>query len=162
MDLIANGRIKLAAEKKRRIMAASAPFRRAHAGDVLHILDALSVPLIIEGREVVRGAIPLLVNIGVAPFAGCRLHKEFGGNFSAIHGLGRTRKKRTGWTVTFTVHGGGRDGRIGNSISALPACLAEPPRPCRQNCRARKYSDETQQREAKARERGNGLTLARR
>src|SRR5258708_295712 len=52
-DLL-DGRIEQAAVEQRRIVAAGAPFRGTHAGDALHVLDALAVPLIVEGGEMMH------------------------------------------------------------------------------------------------------------
>ena len=68
-------------KSKRRIVAARAPFGGLHAGDILHVLDAFAIPLIVEGRKMMSGAVPLFVNVRVAALAGFRLHEIFRGNF---------------------------------------------------------------------------------
>src|SRR6266568_9347956 len=49
-DLLDRG-VKQAAVEERGIVATGAPFRGTHAGNALHVLDALAVPLIVEGGE---------------------------------------------------------------------------------------------------------------
>ncbi len=53
-----------------RVMAPSAPFGRLGADRILHVLDRLAIPLIIERRKMMRRAVPLLVNIFVTALAG--------------------------------------------------------------------------------------------
>ena len=81
---LANRSIEHSAEEKRWIVATGAPFRGFHAGDVLHVFDAFAIPLIVEGRKVVGGTVPLFVNVGVAAFAGLRLHEIFCRNIFAV------------------------------------------------------------------------------
>ena len=70
-------RIEQAAVEQRRIVATGAPFRRLHARDFLHVLDALAVPLVVERRKMVDGTIPLFVDVGVAALASIGLHEIF-------------------------------------------------------------------------------------
>ncbi len=72
------------AEHQRRVVAAAAPLRGLDAVDVLHVLDRLPVPLVVERRKVVRGAVPLLVDVGVAALAGLRVHEEAGLDVRAV------------------------------------------------------------------------------
>ena len=44
----ANRSIEHSAKQQRRIVTAGAPFRRLHAGNILHVFDALAIPLIVE------------------------------------------------------------------------------------------------------------------
>ena len=67
-DLL-DGCVHHAAVEHGGIVASSAPLRRPRAHDVLHVLDALAVPLVIERGEVVRGAAPLFVDIFVTTLA---------------------------------------------------------------------------------------------
>ena len=105
-------RIEHPAVEQRRIVATGAPFRRLHARDVLHILDALAVPLVVEGRKMVHRAVPLFVDVGVAALASIGLHEVFGRNIAAMFGLGGAGEKLALRPVTFTVHGLGRHVRI--------------------------------------------------
>ena len=52
-----------------RIVAAAAPFRRLCADSVLHVFNGLAIPLVIERREMVSRAEPLLVNVLMAALA---------------------------------------------------------------------------------------------
>src|SRR5258708_39730380 len=101
-------------------MAAGAPFRRAHSGYVLHVLDALAIPLIVERREMMRGAGPLLVNVRVAALAGLRLHEIFRGNVAAIFGLRGAGEKLALRSVAFAVHGRSRHSRVRDAVLVLP------------------------------------------
>ena len=85
-DLL-DGRIEQAAVEQGGIVATGAPFRGAHAGDVLHVLDALAIPLIVERRKVVHRTVPLGVNIGVAALAGLRFHEVLRRNVDVVFGL---------------------------------------------------------------------------
>src|SRR5678816_4830379 len=53
-------------------MAAAAPLRRLRPDGVLHVLDRLAIPLVVEGREMVHGAFPLGRDIGVTAFGPAR------------------------------------------------------------------------------------------
>src|SRR5579864_9403537 len=66
-DLV-DGGIEFAAEEQRGVVTSRTPFTGLHARDVLHIFDALAIPLIVEGRKMMRGAFPLLINIRMASF----------------------------------------------------------------------------------------------
>src|SRR4030095_13020775 len=63
-------RIEHSAEEQCWVVATRAPLRRSYAGDVLHVFDAFAIPLIVERGKMVGRAIPLLVHIFVAAFAG--------------------------------------------------------------------------------------------
>ena len=70
-------RIHHAAVKHRGIMTACAPLGRPRALDVLHVLDTLAIPLIVERRKMMCRALPLLVDILMAALAGIRFHEVF-------------------------------------------------------------------------------------
>src|SRR6266700_325843 len=108
-------------------MTAGAPLGRFHAGDVLHILDAFAIPLIVERRKVVRGTVPLFVNVGVAAFASLRLHKVFCRNVFAVPRLRGTRKELPAGAVAFAVHGLRGHMRIDDAIAVFPRDVADPP-----------------------------------
>ena len=101
---LANRRIEHSAEEQRRIVTASTPFGGFHPGDVLHVLNTFAIPLIVEGRKVMRRAVPLFVDVFVAPLASLRLHEIFRGNVFSVFGLRGTWEKFAGGTVAFTVH----------------------------------------------------------
>ncbi len=99
-------------EEERVVVATGAPLGGADAGDALHVLDRLPVPLVVERSEVVRGRIPFLIDVHVAARlpAGLGLHEELalrnelsvGGSrrgwkertLRASHGLARHRDRR--------------------------------------------------------------------
>src|SRR5579863_707399 len=54
MNDLLDWRIHQAAVENSRVVASAAPLRRLRANRVLHILDALAVPLIVKRREVMR------------------------------------------------------------------------------------------------------------
>jgi len=71
--------IEQTAVEQRGIVAARAPLGRTHACDFLHVLDALAVPLVVEGREMMHRAVPLFVDIRVATLAGVGFMKYLEG-----------------------------------------------------------------------------------
>ena len=103
-----------------RIVASAAPFRRLGADRILHVLDRLAVPLIVERREMVGGTEPLIVDIFVATFAGVRLHEELAGNFLLAINLRGAGKERTFGPIAFAIHVVGRHGGILDAAARLP------------------------------------------
>src|SRR5579862_5442559 len=77
------------------IVAAGAPLGRLHADHVLHVLDALAIPGVVERGKMMRGALPLLVDIGVAALAALRLREVGGRNLTVMQRLRRARKEGT-------------------------------------------------------------------
>ena len=59
VDLFLDRPVEAAVEEDRVIVAAGTPLRRLCADDVLHVLDRLAVPLVVERREVVHRRLPL-------------------------------------------------------------------------------------------------------
>src|SRR6266404_2809627 len=84
--------------------ATGAPFRRLHARDFLHVLDALAVPLVVERRKMVDGTIPLFVDVGVAALASIGLHKVFGRDVAAMSGLSGAGEKFALRPVALAIH----------------------------------------------------------
>src|SRR5208337_478945 len=103
------------------IVASAAPFRRLGANRVLHILDRLAVPLVVERRKMVRRTEPLVVDIFVTALAGIRFHEKLAGNFLLPVNLRGAREKRTLRPIAFAIHVGGWDRRILNADTRLPA-----------------------------------------
>src|SRR5579872_333059 len=62
-------RIHQSAVKHSRIMTTAAPLRRARADGVLHVLNALAIPLVVKRGELVLRAEPLVVNVLMAALA---------------------------------------------------------------------------------------------
>ena len=102
---LSDGRIHHAAEKQGWIMAARAPLRWPRAHHILHVLEALPVPLVVERGEVVCRAVPLFKNIGVAAFARGGLHEEPARDETPVDGLSRAWEERTFGPIAFAVHG---------------------------------------------------------
>src|SRR4029077_7340033 len=112
VDVLLDRRIHHAAEEESGIVAAGAPFGLFDAVDFLHVLDAFAIPLIVEGREVMHGALPLLVNVGVAAFAGLGIEEVVGGDVVAVFGLDGAGEEFAVGAVAFLIHGGGSEGGI--------------------------------------------------
>src|ERR1700689_5173301 len=112
--------VKHAAVEQRGIVASGAPLRRFYSDGVLHVLEALAIPSIVEGRKMVRRTLPFLVNVCVAALAGIGFGKIIRGNLPAVGRLGGTRKKRTARAIAFAVHGSRRDRRILDPVTAFP------------------------------------------
>src|ERR1700685_3850261 len=106
-DLL-DGRTHQAAVEHGGIVASATPLGRLGANRVLHILDALAVPLIVEGREMMRRAEPLIVDVFMAAFAGVGLHEKLAGNLLSAVNLRRTGKEWPIRTIAFAIHGGRR------------------------------------------------------
>ena len=60
------GRIEAAVEEDGVVVASGAPFAALRAAQFLHVQDGGPIELVVERREVVHGAFPLLVDILVA------------------------------------------------------------------------------------------------
>jgi hypothetical protein len=112
VEVFFDGRIHHAAEEHGGVVAAAAPLGGLGADHVLHVLNALAVPLVVEGGEAVGRTLPLLVDVGVAALAGFRLHEVLGFDEAAVGGLGRAGEEGAVGAVAFFVHGGGGQGRI--------------------------------------------------
>src|ERR1700722_7678068 len=108
--------VEHSAIKQRGIVATRAPFRRLHPDGVLHVLDAFSVPLIIERREMMRGTLPLFIDVRMAALAGIRLHEIIRGNVSAMGGLSGAWEIRALRTVCIVAHRRRRDGGVLDAV----------------------------------------------
>src|SRR5438477_10537669 len=109
-------------------MAAGAPLGGTRASDFLHVLDALAVPLVVEGREMMHRAVPLLVDVGMAALAGVRFHEVLGGNIAAVSGLRGAGEELPLRTVAFAVHSVGLQQRIRDAVRVF---RGDPARPLR-------------------------------
>ena len=94
VDLLLDRPVEAAVEEHRVVVAAGAPFRRLRADGVLHVLDRLAVPLVVERRKVVRRRVPLVVDVLVAAAARCAGHEEVRRDGAADVGVGRRGKER--------------------------------------------------------------------
>jgi hypothetical protein len=124
---LADGSVKHSAKEQSRVVTAGTPLGSFHPGDILHVFDAFAIPLIVEGRKVVSGTIPLGVDIFVAAFAGLRLHKIFRGDIFSVFGLHGAREEFSGRAITFAVHGFGGEFGIDDAIGIFPPNGASPP-----------------------------------
>src|SRR5262249_17256384 len=76
MDDLFEGVSHKAAIQHGRIGASATPLRGLGAYTVLHVLNALAIPLIVERRKMVRRALPLFVDIGMTALAAVGLHEK--------------------------------------------------------------------------------------
>src|SRR5207302_7773379 len=113
--------VHLARIEHGRVVTPTAPLRRARANRVLHVLNALAIPLVIERREVMDRTEPLVVNVLMAAPAGIGLHEKLAGNFLAAVDLRRTGEEGALGAVAFTIHARRRVGRVRNHRARLPA-----------------------------------------
>src|SRR4029077_17724781 len=74
-----------------------------------------------------RGAVPLFVDVFVAPLASLRLHEIFRGNVFSVFGLRGTREKFAGGTVALTIHRFWRHFGICYAVAVLPGNFSHPP-----------------------------------
>src|SRR6266481_7445342 len=107
-------------------MAACAPLGGLYADHVLHVLDAFAIPGVVERGKMVRGALPLLVDVGVAALAALRLHKVGGWNLTVMQRLCGAGEEWARRSVAFIVHGGGSYCGVFDAMVALPGHFAEP------------------------------------
>src|SRR5262249_33557749 len=89
IDLFFYWAIKPPVEEHRVIVTACAPFRRASADYILHVLDRFSVPLIVERPEMMRRRIPLIVDVFVTASALFAGHEKCRGDRSTDVCFGR-------------------------------------------------------------------------
>src|SRR5262245_47579910 len=83
VDLFLDKPIEATVKEHGMIVASSAPFARLGPDDVLHVFDRFPIELIVEGREVMHRALPLLVDVAMAFAAGPRLHEKARRNHAA-------------------------------------------------------------------------------
>ncbi|MEZ5364303.1 MAG: hypothetical protein R2748_18695 [Bryobacterales bacterium] len=116
IDLLDRRLLEAAVEEHRVIVAAGAPLRRLHAGRLLHVLDRLAIELVVERREVVHRAVPLLVDILMALPAGFRVEEELGRDRTADVGGRRRWEERAVRAAAFALHRQRRSGWIENTL----------------------------------------------
>ena len=116
VDLFLDRPVEPAVEEDRVIVAAGAPFRRLRAADVLHVLDRLAVPLVVERREVVRRRVPLVVDVLVTARAHGARHEEVRRDDAADVRVGRRRKERAVGTAPFLLHRQRRHERVLDAV----------------------------------------------
>ncbi len=114
-------------EEHRVVVAARAPLRRLRAHRVLHVLDGLAVPLVVEGGEAVGRRAPLLVDLLVAAPALLRGHEEVGRDHPAHVGLGGGGKEGSLRPLALPLHRHGRERGVDDAVLGRrdvrhPAC----------------------------------------
>ena len=119
LDVADGEPLHLIRDAQRVVMASSAPQRRLDADCVLHVLDGFPVPLVIERSEVVHRALPLVVNVRVAPAAGLGAHEKFGKNRPAVGRLRGAGKHEAVGAATFVIHARRRRPRISDHVSRV-------------------------------------------
>ena len=101
----ANGMfLHLAGKNQRMIVTAATPERRLDSVHVLHVFNRFAIPLVIKGREVMHGALPLVVNVRVASAAGLRIHEELGVDRLVVRRLGGAREHKIICPAAFLFH----------------------------------------------------------
>src|SRR6516162_6356978 len=118
-DLL-DGRVHHAAVQQCGIVTACTPLRRLYAVHLLHVLNALAVPLIVERREVMGGAVPLLEDVLMAAFAGVGLHEELRWYVAVAIHLRRAGEKLSACAVALVIHRKRRDLGIANDEMPAP------------------------------------------
>ena len=110
------------------VVASRAPLAALGAArNVLHVLDGFPVKLIIERREMVHGALPLVVNILVAFAAALRIHEEVGWDDAAHIGLGRRGPEGRLGSAAFLFHRNGDQRRVADAaVGIREIALVEP------------------------------------
>ena len=123
VDLLADRPVEAPVEEHGVVVAAGAPLGRLGADDVLHVLDRLAVPLVVERRKMVRRRVPLLVDVLVAAPARLARKEEVRRNDSVDVGVRRRREERAVGPRPFLLHR--RRGRRGvdDAVRAAPLGL---------------------------------------
>ena len=91
-------------------MATAAPLGWLNAVNLLHVHYRLAIPLIVEGSEVMRRFVPLVVDVGVtvAFGAGMRSQEKIGGNETAGVGFDRAGEEMPSAASALFMHTGWR------------------------------------------------------
>src|SRR4051812_34132165 len=76
VDLLQYRLVEAPIEEHRVIVTAGTPLGRLGPGDALKIFNRLPVELVVEGREVMHRALPLVVDVLVTVPAHLRVHEE--------------------------------------------------------------------------------------
>ena len=94
VDLVLDRTLEASVEEHGVIVAPRAPLARLGPDDLLHVLDRLPVELVVERREMMGRAVPLLVGILVALATGLRIHEKVRRDDAADVRLRRRREER--------------------------------------------------------------------
>ena len=117
VDQFANRRIHHARKQEGGVVAAAAPLGRLGPNDILHVFDALAVPLIVERRKMMRRREPLFIGVLVASLAFFGFREEVDRDESLGICPGRTGKERPSGSIAFAQHTCGREFGIRDSES---------------------------------------------
>ena len=117
VDLLADRGVELPGEEHGVVVAAGAPLRRLRPHHVLHVLDGLAVPLVVERREVVGRCVPLVVDVLVAAGAVGAVHEEVRGHRPARARLPRRGEERSPLALALSLHGGGGKRRVHDGVA---------------------------------------------
>ena len=117
VDLLFRRLLEPAVEEHGMVVAAGAPLRRLDAGRLLHVFDGLAIELIVERREVVHRAVPLLVGIFVAVTADLRIEEKARGDQAAGVGVGAGRKEGTVRATALVFHRGRSHRRVDDTVA---------------------------------------------
>ena len=112
LDLFFDRPVEPPVEEDRVIVTARAPLRRRRANDVLHVLDRLAIPLVVERREMMRRRLPLLVDLRVTAAARLAREKKVRRDDSPDVRVGRRRKERAARSRAFFQRARGHRRRI--------------------------------------------------
>src|SRR5207237_10247773 len=94
------------------VVASRAPLARLRPEDRLHVLDRLPIELVVERREMMDRALPLLVDVLVALAARRRVHEEIRRDDAADVRLRRRREERRRRSTSLSLHRQRRRGWI--------------------------------------------------
>ena len=119
IDLATDRLLEPAVEEDGVIVTAGAPLARLRSHHRLHVLDRLAVELVVERREVVHRALPLLEDILVAPAAGLRVHEEVRWDDAVHVGVGGRGEKRRLRSRAFLSHCRRNHYRIANAVRRI-------------------------------------------
>ena len=128
VDDLLDRRIHHSAVEHCGIVASTAPLRGLRTDHILHVLDALPVPLIVERRQMMGRAVPLIVNIFVTTLACLRFHEVFRRNQLGIGRLSGAGKERAFRSVAFLRHLGGSNPGIADRRRSFPPLNAKTAR----------------------------------
>ena len=128
LDLFPDGPIEATVEEHRVIVAARAPLGRFGPDHVLHVLDGLAIPLIVERRETVCRRLPLLIDVGVTAPAALAGQEEIGRDDRPDVGLGRRGEERAGRTAALLIHARRHDRRVLDAVRRSPGRVVAQPR----------------------------------
>src|SRR5206468_5871268 len=109
LDLFLDRTIEAAVEEDSVIVAPRAPLRRLSTDDVLHVLDGLAIPLVVERRKMMGRRAPLFVDVAMTPPARLAGQEEVGGDDASNVRIGRRWKEWARRPSSLFIHADGHD-----------------------------------------------------